>query len=232
METRHASLRPRTVPCTLALLKAVKDLGALTGADPSLLARAGLVLVQARPELAVPDPGAGSFENDLSDFTPGAGLGRLWLPRLHLSAPSRITPEEIRVALATLLAICMPASPDPDGTAEAEPIEQENSFVPPPAPPRELPNSEVDRLSEENLRLRQALEQLAPKILPQPPRTPAQAAWLLGFASEWGLIEELVTDRYRRLARIYHPDTGVAADSNRMAQITAARSLLMRHLKG
>jgi hypothetical protein len=114
-----------------------------------------------------------------------------------------------------------PDDPGPDTTA-----------TPPPAPPRELPNSEVDRLSEENLRLRQALEQLAPKILPQPPRTPAQAAWLLGFASEWGLIEELVTDRYRRLARIYHPDNGVAADSNRMAQITAARSLLMRHLKG
>lgn len=232
MEPRHVSLRPRTVPCTLLLLKAVKELGARTGADPSLLARAGLVLVQARPELAVPDPGAGSFESDLSDPTTGAGLGRLWIPRLHLSAPSRSTPEEIRIALATLLAICMPASPDANGSSEIEPIEPESSFVPPAAPPREQPNNEVERLSDENLRLRQALEQLAPKILPQPPRTPAQAAWLLGFASEWGLSEEMVTDRYRRLARIYHPDTGIASDSNRMAQITAARSLLIRHLKG
>jgi hypothetical protein len=54
----------------------------------------------------------------------------------------------------------------------------------------------------------------------------------MGFANEWGLSPELVTGRYRQLARIYHPDTGIAADSSRMAQLTAARGVLMQHLKG
>lgn len=198
-----------------------------------MLARAGLVLVQERPELAVPDPGAGSFEREGLAATSGGGVSRLWLPRLRLSAPSRSTPEEIRIALATLLAICTPDQPQARSVAEPKADEGAQRAAPtgPSDPKPSERDSEVARLREDNAQLRTALDHLAPKALPQPPRTAAQAAWLMGFANEWGLTPELVTGRYRQLARIYHPDTGIAADSSRMAQLTAARGVLMQFLK-
>lgn len=233
MNSRHVSLRSVIVPCTLALQEAVTALCARTGTDPSVLARAGLLLVQERPELAVPDPGTGSFEREGNASASGEGVSRLWLPRLRLSAPSRSTAEEIRVALATLLAMCAPAKPKAKDAAE--PRSENRPPVSTPSGPAEPTTSdrdgELSRLREENAQLRTALDHLAPKALPQPPRTAAQAAWLMGFANEWGLTPELVTGRYRQLARIYHPDTGIAADGSRMGQLTAARGVLMQHLK-
>lgn len=206
---------------------------ARTGSDPSVLARAGLVLVQERPELAVPDPGAGSFEREGAPSASGEGVSRLWLPRLRLSAPSRSTAEEIRIGLATLLAICAPASPQADNAARPKPEERPQPDQPsgPPGPTQVERDTDMARLREENAQLRAALDHLAPKAMAQPPRTAAQAAWLMGFANEWGLTQDLVTGRYRQLARIYHPDTGIAADGSRMAQLTAARGVLMQHLK-
>lgn len=229
MHYRHVSLRSVIVPCTLELQDAVTTLCARAGTDASVLAQAGLVIVQERPELAVPDPGAGSFERVGLASASGDRTGRLSLPRLRLSAPSRSTPEEIRTALATLLALCAPVAEVVAPQPEAKP-----QPAAPPAPPAASPaqpNGDLARLREENAQLRTALDQLAPKALPQPPRTAAQAAWLMGFANEWGLTAELVTGRYRQLARIYHPDTGIAADSSRMAQLTAARGVLMQHIK-
>ena len=230
MHSRHVSLRSVIVPCTLALQEAVTALCARTGTDPSVLARAGLVLVQERPELAVPDPGAGSFERVGMASASGERVSRLWLPRLRLSAPSRSTPEDIRIALATLLAMCAPAQPPAQAAAPPK-SDNEPHVVAPPDPTLAERDSEAARLREENAQLRAALDHLAPKTLPRPPRTAAQAAWLMGFANEWGLTPEMVTGRYRQLARIFHPDTGIAADSSRMAQLTAARGVLMQHLK-
>lgn len=234
MHSRHVSLRSVIVPCTLALQEAVTALCARTGTDPSVLARAGLALVQERPELAVPDPGAGSFERVGLASASGERVSRLWLPRLRLSAPSRSTPEDIRIALATLLAMCAPAqAPAKAPAQDAGPPQSDTGphAVAPPDPKPAERDSEAARLREENAQLRVALDHLAPKALPQPPRTAAQAAWLMGFANEWGLTQELVTSRYRQLARIYHPDTGIAADSSRMGQLTEARGVLMQHLK-
>jgi len=230
MQSRYVSLRSVIVPCTLALQEAVTALCARTGTDPSVLARAGLLLVQERPELAVPDPGSGSFERANHASASGERVSRLWLPRLRVSAPSRSTPEEIRIALASLLALCAPAQPQPKTAAEPR-SEDKPPVSAPSAPTPSDQDGEVTRLREENAQLRTALDHLAPKALPQPPRTAAQAAWLMGFANEWGLTPDLVTGRYRQLARIFHPDTGIAADSSRMAQLTAARGVLMQHLK-
>ena len=234
MHARHVSLRSVTVPCTLALQEGVTELCARTGSDASVLARAGLVLVQERPELAVPDPGVGSFERVGHASAPVERVSRLWLPQLRLSAPSRSTPDEIRIALATLLAICAQAHPLAKDTVRRG--SEDRPQVVASSGPQDSASAERDkelaRLHEENVQLRAALDHLAPKALPQPPRTAAQAAWLMGFANEWGLSPELVTGRYRQLARIYHPDTGIAADSSRMAQLTAARGVLMQHLKG
>lgn len=203
---------------------------ARTGTDPSVLARAGLMLVEERPELAVPDPGAGSFERD--ELAEGAGerVSRLWLPRLQLSAPSRATPEEIRIALAAMLALCAPAEPPAQEAAAPKPDDAPPAPAPS-APPSTDHDNEVARLRDENAQLRAALDQVSPKALPQPPRTATQAAWFMGFANAFGLTPELVTGRYRQLARIYHPDTGIAGDSTRMAQLTAARGVLIQHLK-
>lgn len=58
-----------------------------------------------------------------------------------------------------------------------------------------------------------------------------EAAQIFGFANEWCFDEDRVTRRFRELAPVYHPDTGVAADRERMTQLIEARNLLLRHVR-
>ena len=57
------------------------------------------------------------------------------------------------------------------------------------------------------------------------------AAQMFGFANEWCFDEHRVTRRFRELAPVYHPDTGVVADRERMTQLIEARNLLIRHVR-
>jgi len=90
---------------------------------------------------------------------------------------------------------------------------------------------EIFALKEQLGILRQALDRVAFRPLRGGVRTAAQAAYVLGMPSEWGLDEATVNARYRLLAPIYHPDGGQLADAERMAQLIEARSLLLRHLR-
>lgn len=90
---------------------------------------------------------------------------------------------------------------------------------------------EIGRLKEQLVTLRQALDRTSFRPLRGGVRTAAQAAYVLGMPSEWGLDEATVNARYRLLAPIYHPDGGQLADAERMAQLIEARNLLLRHLR-
>lgn len=90
---------------------------------------------------------------------------------------------------------------------------------------------EVASLKEQLAILRQALDRVSFRPLRGGVRTAAQAAYVLGMPSEWGLDEATVNARYRLLAPIYHPDGGQLADAERMAQLIEARALLLRHLR-
>jgi hypothetical protein len=194
------------VPCTIALRDNVRALCARHDLAPSALAWTALALVAERPDLARPDPGPGMAERVQVVLDSGKTRIMHFLPRLRLHLPRGTTLPQVRGALATILAHFEPAA-------------------------QGGPDQEVIALREEVARLRDALEHLAPPLLPQPPSNATQAAWLMGFANEWGLSHDKITARYRQLARIYHPDSGVTADNNRMAQLTAARVILMRHAK-
>ena len=90
---------------------------------------------------------------------------------------------------------------------------------------------EIAALKEQLATLHQALDRVSFRPLRGGVRTAAQAAYVLGMASEWGLDEATVNARYRLLAPIYHPDGGQLADAERMAQLIEARRLLLRHLR-
>jgi hypothetical protein len=90
---------------------------------------------------------------------------------------------------------------------------------------------EIADLKEQLATLRQALARLSFRPLRGGVKTAAQAAYVLGMPSEWGLDEATVNARYRLLAPIYHPDGGQLADAERMAQLIEARRLLLRHIR-
>ena len=93
------------------------------------------------------------------------------------------------------------------------------------------PSARSPALKEQLATLHQALDRVSFRPLRGGVRTAAQAAYVLGMASEWGLDEATVNARYRLLAPIYHPDGGQLADAERMAQLIEARRLLLRHLR-
>jgi hypothetical protein len=85
-------------------------------------------------------------------------------------------------------------------------------------------------LQSENDRLRSALSRMAFRPLVGGVRSIAQATYVLGLPGAWGLDEAVVQSRYRFLAGIFHPDSGLIPDSERLRQLTEARAVLLRHL--
>ena len=105
-------------------------------------------------------------------------------------------------------------------------------------PNRLMPAAEVEKLQTrvETLEYRgralsNALERVSFQVLDGGMRDVRDAAQIFGFANEWCFDEDRVTRRFRELAPVYHPDTGVVADRERMAQLIEARNLLVRHVR-
>lgn len=103
---------------------------------------------------------------------------------------------------------------------------------------RMVPAVEVDRLNAriETLEYRgkaltNALERVSFQPLDGGVQEVRDAAQIFGFANEWCFDEDRVRRRFRELAPVYHPDTGVVADRNRMTQLIEARNLLIRHVR-
>lgn len=89
----------------------------------------------------------------------------------------------------------------------------------------------IDMLEYRNKALTGALERVSFQPLDGGVREVRDAAQIFGFANEWCFDEDRVTRRFRELAPVYHPDTGVVADRERMAQLIEARNLLIRHVR-
>ena len=88
----------------------------------------------------------------------------------------------------------------------------------------------VEKLEYRNRALINAVERLS--FRPRPGRLGLRdAALMLGFATEHDFDEQLVTKRFRELAPIFHPDTGILPCRERMAQLIDARNLLIKHLR-
>ena len=87
---------------------------------------------------------------------------------------------------------------------------------------------DAERLASQGVaRLQQAIGDLAFQPLRDGVRSPRQAAYVLGMLSDLALDRAAVTRRFRTLAPLYHPDTGVLPDAERLRLLVDARNLLL-----
>ncbi|SMH57830.1 J domain-containing protein [Azospirillum agricola] len=89
----------------------------------------------------------------------------------------------------------------------------------------------VETLGYRNKTLAHALKRLSFQPLDGRVTELRDAVQMFGFVNEWCFDEEQVRRRFRELAPVYHPDTGVVACRERMAQLIDARNLLVRHVR-
>ena len=204
-----------TVPCRAGFRSAVLALAKKRGVEASELVRIVLTLVSPTVRASIPDPGVPT--DDALDTTRPPGTGRRMTPTLIPTLVLRLDPDldhaTIRQALAVALALDDPKS-------HRLVREDEHARL----------ASSVERLEYRNRALANAVERLS--FRPRPGRLGLRdAALMLGFASEHEFDEQLVTKRFRELAPIFHPDTGILPCRDRMAQLIDARNLLIKHLR-
>ncbi|WP_345773884.1 hypothetical protein [Azospirillum endophyticum] len=89
----------------------------------------------------------------------------------------------------------------------------------------------VETLGYRNKTLAHALQRLSFRPLDGRITDVRDAAQLFGFVNEWCFDEDRVRRRFRELAPVYHPDTGIVACRERMGQLIDARNLLVRHVR-
>lgn len=89
----------------------------------------------------------------------------------------------------------------------------------------------VETLGYRNKTLAHALQRLSFQPLDGRITHVRDAAQLFGFVNEWCFDEDQVRRRFRELAPVYHPDTGIVACRERMGQLIDARNLLVRHVR-
>jgi len=123
--------------------------------------------------------------------------------KLRVRLPADVSEETARAALAFVLAL------------------SDGSFGRPAM-------AGADRLDE----ARDAVERLAFEPLPSGVRSPRQAAHVMGFPGELGLTEAQIAARFRKLAPVYHPDTGFITGGQHMSQLLEARRILLDYMRG
>ncbi len=89
----------------------------------------------------------------------------------------------------------------------------------------------VETLGYRNKTLAHALQRLSFQPLDGRITEVRDAAQLFGFVNQWCFDEEQVRRRFRELAPVYHPDTGIVACRERMGQLIDARNLLVHHVR-
>ncbi|MGA1855805.1 hypothetical protein VH569_07450 [Azospirillum sp. 11R-A] len=193
-------------------------------------------------------------EETVSSPTPGRAVpcgARFRAAVLELAA-ARGAGVPMLVAAALLLAPKAGADPglhDPEGEALLEVGETDASdaairkalaaalaLADPGA--RILPGEDVRRLEAavetlgyRNKTLAHALQRLSFQPLDGRITHVRDAAQLFGFVNEWCFDEDQVRRRFRELAPVYHPDTGIVACRERMGQLIDARNLLVHHVR-
>jgi hypothetical protein len=210
-----------TVPCQAGFRGSVLALARRRGIDAADLVRMVLVLVAPAVRASVADPGEpmapGAANGNDRDTPLRRHAGRPPPPGLTPTLVLRLEPgldhATIRQALAVALAL------DDPKDHRLTPTDEHNRLI-----------ASVEKLEYRNAALARAIDRLS--FRPRPGRLSLRdAAAMLGFASERDCDEQLVTRRFRELAPIFHPDTGILPCRERMAQLIDARNLLVKHLR-
>jgi hypothetical protein len=208
-----------TVPCHRPFRSAVLALADRRGVEIAELVRGVLALVDRSIRDAMPDPGEPSGE-DRDAMVPRrqAGDERRTVPHLVPSLVLRLEPglshAIIRRALALALALA----------------ERDGWRLVPAAELARL-TSTIEKLEYRNRALAAAVERLSYRKLDRPVDDVQEAIEVLGLLGEGRFDEQRVVRRFRELAPIYHPDTGLLPCRQRLAQLIEARNVLVRHLR-
>ncbi|CAO3379088.1 hypothetical protein [Azospirillum argentinense] len=206
-----------TAPCQHALYAAVDSAATARGMTVPALIRSCLTLVGPEALTHLPDPGSPE-PVDVSHRTVtlrNGGTRRVRVvPKLRVRHATPLDAATVRKAAWVAATIGNDDGAHLITTGELNAVESEMSRC---------------RLRLEQLTA--ALETLAFRPLRQPIRKPWQATYVLGFTHEWGLDTQTVNTRFRTLAPIFHPDTGLLSSAERMSQLLEARNFLLQHLR-
>ncbi len=206
-----------TVPCQHALLFAIETAARARGMTVPSLLRACLTVVGPEALTSLPDPGppnAVDVSHRPVTLKNGSVRRVRVVPKLRLRFATALDAPTVRKAAWVAATVGSGSGARLITAGELNAVESEMSRC---------------RLRLEQLTA--ALETLAFRPLRQPIRKPWQATYVLGFTHEWGLDPQAVNSRFRTLAPIFHPDTGLLSGGERMSQLLEARNFLLQHLR-
>jgi hypothetical protein len=207
--TRGRSKLSHTVHCSSHFRDEVLALARRRNVNAADLARSVLLLLAPETIAAVPDPGEPPpGDRETVVLRSGPSKGRPWRrkPRLQVRLPLGSDAETARRALAVALAL-------DKGEAALE--------------LRRRGDTSAAELKEEVERLVRIVSDLSPPPLPQGVKTAAEALHVLGFPPNAAPDFSEIRTRFRTLAAIHHPDSGMGSHQ-RMAQLNQAVEVLRR----
>lgn len=222
-----------TIPCTSRFRDAVSDLAETRGVNVADLARSVIILVPKPQIAAYPDPGGPKADDrETVILKSGPSAGKPWRrkPRLQVRMPAGWEAPLIRRALAMALAmdggeIVMGITTPEDKEAQAARLmaaERERTEV----------KDQIDQVREQAAlqleKLRDMLKTLAFEPIEGGVTNIDEALYVMGFSADDMPDRRDIRSRFRSLATVYHPDSGVG-DHERMAQLNSAQDILMRH---
>lgn len=206
-----AAARACHVPCSHAFRRAVRDAAQQRSTTVARLVRAGLLIANGtlRPEVADPGPGGAETVQVVCRNGQARQVRRQAFLHVRLSGTAaELGAAEIRRVLATVLLLGEP------GAASLEPASC----------------MAAHRAAAVSARhLLQVVGQLAFQPMPDGVRSVRQAAYVLGLQTGIRLDRVTVASRFRLLAPLFHPDTGVLPDPERLRLLVDARNLLISH---
>ncbi len=177
------------------------------------IARSAMLTLPAEAIENFPDPGEPDGDDrEVVILKSGPSEGKPWRrkPRLQVRMPAGFDVLAIRKALGLALKL--------DGDELNVALEDAESL------------NLVDAMAardEENLRLKSIISALSFDVLPGGVRSRNEALFVLGFPPESKPDLNVLKARFRMLATIHHPDSGVG-DHGRMSQLNEAVALLRR----
>jgi len=202
-----------SIPCASAFRDRVAALAAAKGVNVGDIARSIMLTVPLTTIDAFPDPGEPAKDDrETVVLQSGPSAGKPWKrkPRLQVRLPKGQDAVRLRKALALALAM----------ETGAVRLSVEDGK----APDRAAAEA---AFREEAARLRAMVKALAAEPLPDGVRSHHEALFVLGFPPGARPPGDRIKARYRMLAAVLHPDSGVG-DTAQMAQLNAAMALLRR----
>lgn len=208
------SLINQQVPCPGTFRNKALDMAGRWGLDLSSIVESAMMLATDERLAEIEDPGEPLPGDVVVSVVPLAnGQQRTFRrkPVLKIRAPQGLDAPLIRRLLAFALAL-----DDADAWAFMPMAQFKQS------------QRRIAALDRRVDALVDVIKKLHPGITEAPPTNLRQAASCLNFPNEWCVDEASINKRFRELAMLFHPDTGLAACEKRMNSLIEARRLLLR----